>query len=39
MLKMAHMPMTKRTLKTALPTMVPMPTSDSAKNTPEMKGR
>ena len=25
---MAHMPMTKSTLKTALPTIVPMPTSE-----------
>ena len=33
---MAHMPMTNRTLKTALPTMVPMPTSLCATKTPMM---
>ena len=37
LLKIAHIPMTKRTLNTALPTMVPIPTSDSAKKTPTIE--
>ena len=32
--KRAHMPMTKRMLKTADPTMVPIPTSEKEMNTP-----
>ncbi len=32
--KTAHIPMTKRTLKTAEPTMVPMPTSENETKTP-----
>ena len=34
---MAHMPITNRTLKTALPTIVPMPTSDWETKTPLKK--
>ena len=32
--KRAHIPMTKRMLKTAEPTMVPMPTSENEMKTP-----
>ena len=32
--KRAHIPITKRILKTAEPTMVPMPTSEKATKTP-----
>ena len=35
--KTAHIPMTKRTLKTAEPTMVPMPTSFCAMKTPRIE--